>query len=68
MLYKLIMICHANPYWLFDSECDAEWANYDMNDNAVLIGDEPSVYAPVDVILKWILEGKPSNTCWADGA
>ena len=68
LLYKLIMICHANPYWLFDSECDAEWANYDRNDRAVLIGDEPCVYAPVDVILKWILEGKPNNTCRVDGA
>ena len=64
---KLIFRCHANPYWLFDSDCEAYYAEDDLNANAVLMGDEPCVYAPVDVILRWINEGKPRITYWADG-
>ena len=67
LLEKLVMICHANPYWLFDSDCEAYYAEEDLNAGAVLMGDEPCVYAPVDVILRWINEGKPRITYWADG-
>ena len=31
------------------------------------MGDEACVYAPIDVILRWINEGKPKNTSWEDG-
>lgn len=67
LLDKLIMIAHANPYWLFDPECDAYYAEEDPEHNAVKYGDEPCVYATIDVILRWITEGKPRNTCWKDG-
>lgn len=67
LLYKLVMIAHANPYWLFDPECDASYAEYDPDNNAVRYGDVPCVYAPVDIILKWIKEGKPRDTYWVDG-
>ncbi|MBQ8667882.1 MAG: hypothetical protein IJ526_13660 [Lachnospiraceae bacterium] len=67
LLYKLVMIAHANPYWLFDPECEASYAEYDPNNNAVIYGDVPCVYASVDVILKWIKEGKPRETNWVGG-
>ena len=66
LLEKLVMICHANPYWLFDPDCEAEYAEYDKNAEIVLMGDAPCVYAPVDVILRWISEGKPRITNWED--
>ena len=54
LLDKLIMIAHANPYWLFDPECTANYAEDDPTNNAVRWGDAPCVYTTVDVILKWI--------------
>ena len=66
LLEKLIMIAHANPYWLYDSECYAEYAEYDFDNEAVLYGDAPTVYAKPDVILKWIKEDKPRFTRWED--
>ena len=53
LLDKLIMIAHANPYWLFDPECTANYA--------------ACVYTTVDVILKWIMTGKPRVTNWSAG-
>ena len=67
LLEKLVMICHANPYWLFDPTCDDFLAENDMNDEAVLCGNQPCTYAGPDVILKWIREGKPTITDWLDG-
>ena len=67
LLEKLVMFCHANPYWLFDPDCEAYYAEDDLNAGAVLMGDEPCVYTTVDVILRWINEGKPRITCWEDG-
>lgn len=67
LLEKLVIIAHANPYWLFDSNCEADYSEWDFNHNAVQMGDEPCVYATPDVILKWILEGKPKETNWEDG-
>ena len=67
LLDKLVMIAHANPYWLFDPECEAYYAEDDPAANAVVMGDEPCVYATVDVILRWIKEGKPRDTNWVDG-
>ena len=67
LLDKLVMIAHANPYWLFDPECEADYAEYDPNHSAVKWGDEPCVYATVDIILRWINEGKPRETYWIDG-
>ena len=67
LLEKLVMICHANPYWLFDYDCEAFFAEDDLNANAVLMGDQPCVYAAVDVILRWINDGKPRSTFWEDG-
>lgn len=67
LLDKLVMIAHANPYWLFDSDCEAFMAHDNPNDDAVLMGDEPSTYAPIDIILRWIREGKPRITRWSDG-
>ena len=66
LLDKLIMIARANPYWLFDPECEADYAEYDFDNEAVLYGDTPTVYAKVDVILKWIKDGKPRCTTWED--
>ena len=62
LLEKLIMICHANPYWLFDYECEADYGVYDID--AV---DETSVFTTPDVILRWIEEGKPRQTSWEEG-
>lgn len=67
LLDKLIMICHANPYWLFDYDCEAFMGHLDIDDDAVIMGDEPSVYCTPDVILRWIKAGKPKETCWEDG-
>ena len=66
LLEKLIMICHANPYWLFDWECDAGYAEYDLT-GAAGMGDAPCVYATPDIILRWIEEGKPQETRWESG-
>ena len=67
LLEKLIMIAHANPYWLLDDECEAFMAHENCLDEAVQMGDEPCVYAKADVILKWIEAGKPRMTVWIDG-
>ena len=67
LLEKLVMICHANPYWLFDYDCEASEAGEDFLDVAVKYGDVPCVFAKPDVILKWIREGKPRETDWLDG-
>ena len=67
LLDKLVMIAHANPYWLFDPECEAYFAENDPSADAVVMGDEPCVFAAVDVILRWIKEGKPRDTYWVDG-
>lgn len=66
LLEKLVMICHANPYWLYDYDTDANYAEYDMS-GAAGIGDAPCVFATPDVILRWIKAGKPKETNWADG-
>lgn len=66
LLEKLVMICHANPYWLFDPDCEAYYAVEDLHADAVQMKDEPCVYATVDVILRWIKEGKPRITSWID--
>ena len=67
LLEKLVMIAHANPYWLFDSSVEADFAEYDPESYSVCEGDQPCVYAAPDVILKWINEGKPKETDWFDG-
>ena len=67
LLDKLVMIAHANPYWLFDPECEADYAETDPNHEAVVWEDEPCVYAKVDIILRWIREGRPRITYWTDG-
>ena len=67
LLEKLIMICHANPYWLFDDECEADYAEYDMEIDAVKMGDVACVFTTPDVILRWIEAGKPQDTAWVDG-
>ena len=67
LLEKLVMICHANPYWLFDYDCEASEAGEDFLDVAIKYGDVPCVFAKPDVILKWIREGKPRETDWLDG-
>ena len=61
LLEKLVMRCSANPYWLFDDTCPGWYGRYEDN------GDEPTVFASPEVILKWILEGKPHLTRWQDG-
>ena len=35
--------------------------------DAVLMGDEPCIFAYPDVILRWIKEGKPRYTSWEEG-
>ena len=67
LLEKLVMIAHANPYWLFDYDCDSRFAEESFTSDAVQWGDQPCVYATPDVILKWIKEGKPRITSWDDG-
>ncbi len=66
LLDKLVMICHANPYWLFDDTVDADYAEK-ADSEIVLMGDAPCIYSPPDVILRWIEEGKPRVTYWEDG-
>ncbi len=66
LLEKLIMICHANPYWLFDDDVDAYDAEYGAAGPAG-DGDEPFVFATPDIILRWIEAGKPRTTSWEDG-
>lgn len=66
LLEKLIYRCHANPYWLFDYECEALFGVEEPGADAVRTGDEPCVFATADVILRWIREGKPKKTSWED--
>ena len=49
-------------------DCSAEYAEEDPHSEIVLDGDAPCVYASVDVILKWINEGKPRITDWIQAA
>ncbi len=67
LLERLIFRCHANPYWLYDSECEPDFGSEDPFAYSVLCGDEPCIYASPDVILKWIKEEKPRDTYWTDG-
>jgi hypothetical protein len=67
LLERLIFRCHANPYWLYDSECESDFGSEDPHAYSVLCGDEPCIYASPDVILKWIKEEKPRDTYWTDG-
>ena len=62
LLEKLVMICHANPYWLFDDEYEADDAAYGVEEDWC----QACVFATPDVILKWIEAGKPQNTSWED--
>lgn len=64
LLEKLVMICHANPYYLFDDDCGAEYGEYDGN--AVEWHDQPAIITGYDSILKWILSGKPRAVDWMD--
>lgn len=66
LLEKLVMICHANPYWLFDPDCEEYLAQEDYFSESVQCGDEPSLFAKPDVILNWIKEGRPRYTMWRD--
>ncbi len=63
LLDKLIMICHANPYWLYDLYSDASDAEYETTDPSNP-KDYPCVFASPEVILKWIEEKKPRSTRW----
>jgi len=65
LLEKLIMVCHANPYYLYDDECEAYLGEY--SGDTVDAGDAPAIIVDLDVILKWIQEGKPRATDWTDG-
>ena len=65
LLEKLIMICHANPYYLYDDECYADMGEYEGN--AVDLGDAPAIIVNLEVIYKWIQEGKQRTTYWSDG-
>ena len=49
LLEKLIMICRANPYWLFDEEAEADHAEYDMSGIAGM-GDAPCVFTTPDIV------------------
>ena len=51
------MICRANPYWLFDDEIEADYAEYDMSGLAGM-GGAPCVFAAPDIILRCIEAGK----------
>ena len=64
LIEKLIFRCRVNPYWLFDSDVDADYAYYDRDEQIVRMGDAPCVYTTPDVILQWIQEGKPRETSW----
>lgn len=65
LLEKLIMICHANPYYLYDDECESFMGQYSGSD--VDMGDAPAIIADLGVIYKWIKEGKPHIVSWLDG-
>ena len=39
LLEKLVMVAHANPYWLFDPHCESWMAMYDAQDSAVIMVD-----------------------------
>ena len=67
LLDRLIFRCQANPYWLYDEECEASNGWEELDAGAVLNGDEPCIFAYPDVILRWIKEGKPRHTSWEDG-
>lgn len=47
--------------------CEASLAEVNPHAEIVRMGDAPCVYAPPDVILKWIQEGKPKEINWEDG-
>ena len=61
---KLVMICHANPYYLFDDICYAESGEDD--ENGVERHGKPAIFTGYDSILKWILAGKPRVVSWTD--
>ena len=63
LLEKLIMICHANPYYLLDDECDS----FLGDSEGVEMGDAPRVIVGMDVIYRWVNAGKPRRTMWEDG-
>ena len=65
LLEKLIMICHANPFFLYDDDCDAYMGEYEGD--VVDMGDAPAILVDLDIILKWIKAGKPRVTSWLDG-
>ena len=65
LLEKLIMICHANPYYLYDGECEAYMGEYEGD--SVDWGDAPAIIVGLDVIYKWIREGRPRAVDWIDG-
>jgi len=67
LLEKLVLRAHANPYWLFDNDCEAFLGEIDPSADAVIWKDEPCIYATPDIILRWIREGKPKETNWVDG-
>ncbi len=67
LLEKLIFRCHANPYWLFDSDCEPFFGQENPWHEIVQEGDEPCIYASPDLILRWIKEGKPRETRWEEG-
>ena len=67
LLEKLILRCNANPYWLYDEECEAFCGWEELGEDAVIRGDEPCIFAYPDVILRWIKNGKPRSTSWEDG-
>ena len=66
LLEKLVMIAHANPYWLFDAQCLADWAEDSFDADIVMMGDAPCVFAAPDTILSWINSGKPRVTHWEE--
>ncbi len=66
LMEKLIFRCHANPYWLYDSDCEADFGQEEPFSELVQYGDEPCIYATPDLILKWVKEGKPRETYWTD--
>ncbi len=65
LLEKLIMICHANPYFLYDDACDAFMGEYDSI--AAKVGDAPAIIVGLDVIYKWIQDGRPREVDWFEG-
>ena len=67
LLEKLILRCHANPYWLYDKVAPADFAVYDTKESFRRMGYALPVFVTADVLLRWISEGKPRNTTWTDG-